>query len=57
MQEKRKRAQVTGGGGLRFFFADIIFAKGVQLKIIIFLALLDFALKQHLGPGINHFRN
>ena len=48
----------TGGRGknifLRNFFAEPIFAKGRKPNIV--FCTLFFRGKQHLVPGINHFR-
>ena len=47
-----------GGWGqktLRLFFAEPIFAKGMQLKISIFHAFF-FVVKQDLVPGIRYYR-
>ena len=48
-----------GGGAkitlfLRFFFEEPIFAEGMKLKINFFVFF--FSVKEHLVPGINHFR-
>ena len=39
-----------------FFFADVIFANGMPLKIKMFCVVVFFAVKQQLVPGINYFR-
>ena len=38
------------------FVADVIFAKGMRLKMNIFCVFFCFAVKQHLVLGINYFR-
>ena len=38
------------------FSADVIFPKGIQLKINTFFLLFFFMVKQHLVPGTDYFR-